>query len=181
MTHSRSSTPSSVRSQAMRKRMAGTTQHDSAGFTLIELVVVVAILPLVVGGIAVALISVFSLQNSVSNRVSDSNDALVASTVFNRDVQSAQMFTTDPNPRRPGWSRHVAHRRRHQVLGLEWGASVETALPRRGLPNRGLVRQRRSSGSSEPTTVYALRAPSLRERRRDSGYTTQQLSSDIGT
>src|SRR5580704_5900008 len=86
----------------MRQRLTDArngTEHD-AGFTLIELIVVVTILPIILGAIATALISVFSLQNSVSNRVGDSNDALVASASFNRDAQSAEMMTTQATPRR---------------------------------------------------------------------------------
>ncbi len=163
--------------QAMRKRLAATTPHDSEGFTLIELVIVVAILPVVVGGIAVALLSVFSLQNSVSNRVSDSDDALVASSVFNRDVQSAQMVTSDPNPADPA-APACGTSTQTQVLGLEWGANpafvggyqtvvsyVETPVPnpRNTATVNALVRQVCSNGAAS------------------SGYTSQQLSSDIGS
>ena len=63
--------------------------QDETGFTLIELLVVVVILPLVIGGIAVALLSVFGLQNQTTNRITDSNDEQIASVNFNRDVQSA--------------------------------------------------------------------------------------------
>ena len=63
---------------------------NDAGFTLIELIITVTILPIVVGAIAVALISVLNLQGGTSNRISDSNDALVNSSVFNKDVESAQ-------------------------------------------------------------------------------------------
>ena len=51
--------------------------ESSAGFTLIELVIVTAVLPIVIGAIAVGVISVFSLQSSVSNRLTDSGDAEV--------------------------------------------------------------------------------------------------------
>ena len=47
---------------------------SESGFTLIELITVVAILPIVIGGLSVALLSVFNLQDGVSNRVGDSND-----------------------------------------------------------------------------------------------------------
>ena len=43
--------------QAARRRAEG---EDDAGFTLIELLVVVVIMPIVIGGISVALLSVFS-------------------------------------------------------------------------------------------------------------------------
>jgi hypothetical protein len=68
------------------------------GFTLIELLVVTLILPLVIGAVAVALISVFSLQNSVGNRFSDSGDAQVVSSNFESDVQGASMVTVPAPP-----------------------------------------------------------------------------------
>ena len=37
---------------------------DEDGFTLIELVITVVVLPIVIGGITVALLSVFRLQNA---------------------------------------------------------------------------------------------------------------------
>ena len=69
--------------------------RTEGGFTLIELLIVTAVLPLVIGAIAVALISVFSLQTSVSGRLSDSGDAQVVSANFESDVQSATLLTTD--------------------------------------------------------------------------------------
>ena len=52
-------------------------------------------MPLVIGAITVALISVFSLQGGVSGRLSDSGDAQVVSASFNSDVQGASLLTTD--------------------------------------------------------------------------------------
>ena len=107
--------------QAMRRRLSAATQRelDDAGFTLIELIITIAILPIVVGGIAVALISVFTLQGSVSNRVSDSNDALVSSSTFNKDVQSAQEIETVTTP--------ACGSTGQQLVGLEWGANAAGA------------------------------------------------------
>ena len=99
---------------------------DEAGFTLIELIITIAILPIVVGGISVALISVFSLQGSVTNRVGDSNDSLVASVNFNRDVQSAEQMTISPTVS-CGPTPAPTNPAQTQLLGLEWGAN--TAAP----------------------------------------------------
>ena len=71
---------------------------DEDGFTLIELVIVVVVLPIVIGGITVALLSVFGLQNSVQNRIGNSNDQLVSASTFNKDVQSAQQIETVATP-----------------------------------------------------------------------------------
>jgi prepilin-type N-terminal cleavage/methylation domain-containing protein len=187
MTHGHVRNPLARARQAMRKRMAATTPEDSEGFTLIELVVVVAILPLVVGGITVALLSVFSLQHSVSNRISDSNDALVASSVFNRDVQSAQMLTTYAHPADaipyptgtvPASSPACGSATQTQLLGLEWGANpafaggyqtvvsyVQTAIP----------------NPTGTATVEALDRQVCSNGAASTGYTTQRVSSDIGT
>ena len=102
---------------AMRRRMAAANQRevDEAGFTLIELIVTITILPIVVGGIAVALVSILSLQGSVSKRINDSNDALVSSSVFNKDVQSAQQIETTTTP--------ACGSTGQQLVGLEWAAN----------------------------------------------------------
>jgi prepilin-type N-terminal cleavage/methylation domain-containing protein len=105
----------------MRHRLAEArngTERDT-GFTLIELLVVIGVLPILLGGIAVALLSVLSLQTNVSNRIGDSNDALVASTNFNRDVQSAELMTTQSTPAACGATSSTST----QILGLEWGAN----------------------------------------------------------
>ena len=91
-----------------------TTSAGDNGFTLIELVIVVAILPIVVGGIAVALLSVLNLQGGVQSRIGDSNDALVSASTFNQDVQSAQKVETTTVP-----ACGIAGET--QLVGLEWG------------------------------------------------------------
>jgi len=105
--------PVAVARQATRRRSAST---DETGFTLIELLVVVVILPIVVGGISLALLSVFGLQTQTTNRITDSNDEQAASASFNRDVQSAQQITTQSTPA-CGTSSQT------QLLGLEWGSN----------------------------------------------------------
>lgn len=90
--------------------------QGDGGFTLVELIIVVAILPIVVGAIAVALISVFGLQNTVTTRIGDSNDALVSSADFNRDVQSAQQIETLLTPACGSTTGGA-----QQLVGLQWG------------------------------------------------------------
>ena len=98
--------------------MAASTRRelDDAGFTLIELIITVAILPIVVGGIAVALISVFTLQGTVSKTISNSNDELTGSLSFNKDVQTAQQIETVTAP--------ACGSTGTQVLALEWGSDT---------------------------------------------------------
>jgi prepilin-type N-terminal cleavage/methylation domain-containing protein len=111
--HASSLHPVAVVKRATRRRVEGA---DETGFTLIELLVVVVILPLVVGGIAVALLSVFGLQTQTQNRIGDSNDEQTASANFNRDVQSAQQITTQSTP-------GCGSTNQTQLLGLEWGTN----------------------------------------------------------
>lgn len=101
--------------RATRRRLEG---DDEAGFTLIELIITVAILPIVVGGIAVALVSVLGLQNQTNARIGDSNDELVSSSTFNKDVQSAQQIETVTTP--------ACGSTGQQLLGLEWNQNTTT-------------------------------------------------------
>lgn len=73
------------------------------GFTLIELIIVVIILPLVIGAIAVALLVTFRAQVGVSTRVSASADAQITSAYFVRDVESAGYLTTTKTPSGAAW------------------------------------------------------------------------------
>ncbi|HEY6428958.1 MAG TPA: hypothetical protein VIX84_17175, partial [Acidimicrobiales bacterium] len=100
--------------RAMRRRLEG---QDEAGFTLVEIVVVVLVLPIVLGGIAAALISVFTLQNQTTNRLTSSNDALFGAANFNKDAQSAAQVTTQSTP---GCGAATGQT---QILGLRWGAN----------------------------------------------------------
>jgi prepilin-type N-terminal cleavage/methylation domain-containing protein len=113
--------PVAVVRRATRRRVEGT---DEAGFTLIELLVTVVILPLVIGGIATALLAVFGLQNQTQNRIGDSNDAQVGSANFNKDVQSAEYLTTASFTSAPGCG---GGSQQTQLLGLEWAAN--SAVP----------------------------------------------------
>ncbi len=66
-----------------------------------ELIVVVAILPLVIGAVAVALLAVFKNADSTSNALSESGDTQVVSSQFVLDVQSAYTITTSSSPTNP--------------------------------------------------------------------------------
>ena len=100
-----------------RQRARRDAREFEEGFTLVELVIVITILPLIVGAISIALISMFNLQSSVSSRVTNSADAQVVSANFNQDVKSALQITTMST---------VACGTGTQVLGLEWDFSANT-------------------------------------------------------
>ena len=95
--------------------------RSESGFTLIELIIVCGILPLIIGAISVALVSVLTLQSSVSNRLSDSTDAQTVATNFEKDVQSASKITTRSVGPLCGSGL--------QLLGLEWSINQDPANP----------------------------------------------------
>ena len=97
-------------------RMATSSRgtHDLSGFTLVELLIVITILPMIIGGLAFGLMSIFSLQSGVANRLANTSDLQVTASTFVNDVQSAQQITTAPNN---GSSQCGGGT---QLVGLEW-------------------------------------------------------------
>ena len=88
-------------------------RDDSSGFTLVELLIVCAVTPLIIGALAAGLFAMFSLQTSTSNRLSDSGDAQVVSANFEPDVQQAQQVAVGNLAQNECSSQ--------QVFGVEWG------------------------------------------------------------
>jgi prepilin-type N-terminal cleavage/methylation domain-containing protein len=66
------------------------------GFSLIELVIVMIIIPVIIGGVTAAILASVTNDTTIYNRISDSADAQLASADFARDVQSASQLTTSP-------------------------------------------------------------------------------------
>ncbi|HUY16928.1 MAG TPA: hypothetical protein VMV11_05125, partial [Acidimicrobiales bacterium] len=83
--------------------------------TLVELLVTMLVLPLVIGGLAFGLIAVFSLQSSVTGRVTDSGNAQTLSATYVKDVQSAQSITTASTPTCGTGT---------QLFAVAWGATA---------------------------------------------------------
>ena len=124
--------------------------RSSAGFTLIELVIVVGVMPLVIGALAVGILSVFSLQSSVSNRLTDSADAQVTSVDFDRDVQSAIFLTTNSSPTNPAQCGTGT-----PVLGLQLGNSTEiTYAAAQNGSSYTLSRNLCTVGGTPPTVTF---------------------------
>ena len=88
---------------------------DESGFTLIELVVVIAVLPVVVGAMVAGLLSIMTITPTISNKLSDSGDAEVLSASFTKDVQGASMVTAAAASTSP-----AACGRGTQLLGLQY-------------------------------------------------------------
>ncbi len=62
--------------------------RDEGGLTLIELLIVCTVTPLLVGGLALGLMTMLGLQSSVSNRLTDSEDSQVVQASYRNDVQT---------------------------------------------------------------------------------------------
>jgi prepilin-type N-terminal cleavage/methylation domain-containing protein len=71
--------------------------HRDDGFTLVELLITLTILPLVIGALSLGLIAVFSLNGQTSSRLTDTADAQVVASTYQKDVQSAGYITNDSN------------------------------------------------------------------------------------
>ncbi len=92
--------------------------RDGDGFTLIEMIIVSAIVPIIVGGLALALLALLSLQHNVASRVSDAADAQTVSAYYEQDVESASDLTTSATATQCGTGT--------QLLGLEWNLNQQT-------------------------------------------------------
>jgi prepilin-type N-terminal cleavage/methylation domain-containing protein len=97
-------------------------RNDESGFTLVELLIVVTILPLIVGALSVGLIAVFSLQSGVTSRLSHTADAQAVSADFENDIQGAQQVTEQSTPTCGATSGAT------QLLGLESNEDMNSQL-----------------------------------------------------
>jgi len=102
------------------------SQQSDKGFTLVELLIVVTVLPLIVGAISLGLISVFSLQSGVSSRLSHTSDAQVVAANFQKDVQGASQLTTSSSS---SVSPQCGVGIGTQLLGIEYANDVSTGNP----------------------------------------------------
>ncbi len=103
------------------KRNSQCRRKDCAdgGFTLIELIIVVTILPLVVGALGAGLLAVFSLQSNVSSRLTGSEDNQTVQANYTRYVQGATSIYTTTSPLCGPTTAGVT-----QLLGLEWNGNL---------------------------------------------------------
>lgn len=96
--------------------------RTEGGFTLVELLIVITVIPLIMGSLALGLIAVFKLQGSVAIRLGNAGDTQAATAVLNQDVTSAQYVTTNPLATAPAPCGVGT-----QALGLQWDAGNTVA------------------------------------------------------
>jgi prepilin-type N-terminal cleavage/methylation domain-containing protein len=134
--------------------------RDDRGFTLVELLIVMVVTPLIVGALSFGLITIFSLQSGVANRLGDSGDAETVAATYTKDVQGAAFVTTSPTPLMCGSSGT-------QLLGLQLGSVnkqlgdtisyVEQAQTSNGTTTYSMVRNYcKQSELSTPTSSTYL-------------------------
>jgi prepilin-type N-terminal cleavage/methylation domain-containing protein len=135
-----------------RSRLHPSRDLGDGGFSLIELLIVIVIIPLVVGAISVALTAVLKQQDAVTSKVSNSGDTSVLSAVFAKDVQSAQSLTTKASASSPSACTTNA-----SILSLQWPSTstvvVSYAVVAQG-SNYSLVRYY-CEGAVTTTSVVA--------------------------
>ncbi len=91
------------------------------GFTLLELLISLAIMPLIVGAIGLAAITSLNSQSAATIRFADTHDAQETGAYFFRDVQTATSVSTSTTATQCPLSGGVA-----QVLGLSWVVTGST-------------------------------------------------------
>src|ERR1700694_862502 len=104
-------------------RVAVDAPRGEEGLTLIELLIVLVILPIVVGGIAVVMITSLKDQAGLQAKLSDSSDAVVGSAYYSRDIQSAAAVTPASTPSGPSACSPAAAGvpGATHILSVEWG------------------------------------------------------------
>lgn len=143
--------------------------RDEEGFTLIELVIVVAVIPIVIGSLAAGLLAMFSLQTGVSTRLSNSADSQAVEASFRTDVQSAARLTTNPSTLTtqcgPG----------NQLLGLEWNLDPSTHV------YQNVVSYVSVPVTSGSTTTYSLVRQACTLGASTTAGSTTTVSSDLAS
>jgi prepilin-type N-terminal cleavage/methylation domain-containing protein len=79
---------------SFRKSSTKKAASNGDGFTLVELLITLTIIPLVVGSLSLGIIAVFSLNNQTTSRLSDTADAQVVASIYQKDIQAAGYVTT---------------------------------------------------------------------------------------
>ncbi len=109
-----------------RSHTGNARSNDEHGFTLVELLIVCVVTPIIIGGLAYALIELLSLSQGTQNRISDAADAQTVSSYYEKDVLSAEQLTTSSSPLVPLSSPGAQCGTGTQLLGLEWNLNPQT-------------------------------------------------------
>ncbi len=144
-------------------------ERGDKGFTLIELIIVVSVMPIIVGAISAGLIAVISLQNTVSSRLADTSDAQVVSSTFIKDVQSATFITTSATSSPQCGSTGT------QLLGLQWGNTPQDIASGSPANPSTLVSYNLVPSTGASATTYSL----VRELCTLGNYTTPADSTTV--
>ena len=135
-------------------RPAGCRRQCDTGFTLVELLIVLVVLPIVVGAIAYALVATFSLQSGATHRLTNTDDAQVVASTFEKDVQSAALLTVENG------SQYQCGSGGTQLLGLQWTSTsgmVVVSYEEAGSTSPySLVRNYCTGGVSTPADTSTL-------------------------
>ncbi len=120
-------------------------------------------MPLIVGALSLGLISVFSLQSGVSNRLGDTVDSQVVASTYQNDVASALAVTAAAGLTQD----QCGPSTEFQLLGLAWGSRFSTVVSYAEVLTSGqwqLVRQYCTGGYSQTpdnstVVAYNVEAP----------------------
>ena len=133
-------------------RLPRGTQGDDRGFTLIELVITLVLLPLIIGGIVAAVLAGFQDSNGISARLADSHDAQITSAYFVRDIETSQQVSTNTAS-----SLCPTSGTARQLLGLSWPSGGSRVYVSYGISTTAspptLIRRFCSGGIESDTTV----------------------------
>ena len=156
----------SRRLTSRHSRQSVVSHSRDSGFTLVELLVVMIILPMIIGALSLGIIAVFSQQAKVSGRLAGSVDLQVTNATYIRDVESAGTVTVGSTPVACGGVTAGT-----QLLGLTWSGG-QTAV--------SYVEVAGASGGSLGFTAQLER---LYCTNGDNGVPTsvQVVSSDVST
>ena len=114
-------------------RRPGRASRSEEGFTLIELLIVIVILPLVIGAVAIVMITSLKATDThdlegTNQRLAESHDTQLTSAYFVRDVQGASLLQTQVSGAQPLCKNTFDTLQTSpadtvtQLLGLEWGS-----------------------------------------------------------
>jgi prepilin-type N-terminal cleavage/methylation domain-containing protein len=82
------------RDGSLPRRRVEASKSAESGFTLVELLVTMVILPFIVGALAFAIVAVFQLNGPTLSRINDAADAQVLSTPYENDIHGAAEVTS---------------------------------------------------------------------------------------